>query len=144
LFSEICQQRGQALIQLRQLAVHDLKVLLVRVPALVVDGDEGDAFFDKPPCHETALTKGVASIAVTHFLLFLAKVEELPSIPEDEFIGLLFGIDDGFQRRAFGAHRQQRVDGRLVAQRHHGARQLQRGAADCAARRARCAAKPST
>jgi hypothetical protein len=99
MLGKVCQQRGEALIELRQLAVHDLEVLLVRVPAFVVDGDERHAFFDETPCHEAGLTKRIATIALTHLLLLLAEIEELASVTQNEFIGLLFGIDDGFQRR---------------------------------------------
>ena len=46
--AQVLEQGRQAAVELGQLGAHGLEVLLVRVPAAVVDGHVGDALLDQP------------------------------------------------------------------------------------------------
>ena len=81
-----------ALVQLRQLPAHGLEVLLVRVPALVVDGDVGHAALDQPPRHQAGLPERVAAVALAQLVLLLREVEHLAGVAEDQVVGLLLGL----------------------------------------------------
>ena len=108
--TEILQEHGEALIQFGQLAVHRLKVLLVSVPALVVDGDVGHAFFNESARHEAALAEGVATVGITNLLIFKGEIEELAGVAEDHLVGLLLRVRDGFQRGVSGQGSAERVE----------------------------------
>ena len=76
----------------------DLEILLVRVPALVVDRDVGNAVLDQPPRHQARLPERVAAIAVAQFLLFLREVEQFAFVAEDQLVGLLLATRGGHHR----------------------------------------------
>ena len=89
---QILQQRRHAFVHFRQLPAHDLEVLLVRVPALVVDRDVGHAVFDQPPRHQAGLPERVAAVAVAQVVLLLRQIEHLAGVAEDQFVGLFLGF----------------------------------------------------
>ena len=76
----------------RQFPAHDLEMLLVRVPALVVDGDVGDAAFDQPPRHQAGLPERVAAVAVAQLVFLLREIEHLAGVAEDQVVGLFLGL----------------------------------------------------
>ena len=78
---QVRKQCGHALVHLRQFPPHGLEMLFVRIPAFVVDGDEGHAFFDQPPCHQARLSERVAAVAVSEFVFLLARSNSLPASP---------------------------------------------------------------
>ena len=88
-----------------QLPPHDLEVLLVRVPAGVVDGDIGHAALDEPPGQQARLPELVAAVAVAELVLLLRQVEDLAGIAEDQVVGLLFRFLQARQPRVVGALR---------------------------------------
>ena len=94
-----CKQRRHAFVHLRQFPAHGLEMLLVRVPALVVDGDVGDAALDQPPRHQAGLAEGVAAVTVAQVVLLLRQVEDLAGVAEDQVVGLLLGLLGGGQLR---------------------------------------------
>ena len=89
---QIGNQRGHALVQFRQLPAHDLEVVLVRVPTVVVDGDVLDALLDQPASDQARLPEGVAAVAVREFVLLLGQIEDLARVAEDQIVGLLLGL----------------------------------------------------
>ena len=74
-------------------------MLLVRVPALVVDGDVGDAALDQPPRHQAGLPEGVAAVAVPQLVLLLREIEDLARVAQDQVVGLLLALRRGRQLR---------------------------------------------
>ena len=51
------------------------EVILMRVPALVGDGDEPHARLDQPPGQETALPEPRPTIPLTQAVIFLLQLE---------------------------------------------------------------------
>ena len=79
---QVLEQSRQALVCFRQLAAHGLEMLLVRVPALVVDGDVRDAVFDQPPRHQAGLSKPVSPVSIPKFGAFLRQIKQLAGVAE--------------------------------------------------------------
>src|SRR5262249_54012632 len=64
-----------------------IEVVLVRVPAVRVDLDEGNAGLDESPGEQAALAEGSAAVAVADAVLFLADVERLQPRTADHLRG---------------------------------------------------------
>ena len=107
---EVLQQRGQALVQFRQLAPHGREVLLVRVPALVVDGDVGNAALDQSPGHQARLAEGVAAVAVAKVVFLLRQIEHLAGVAQDQVVGLLLRVFVGGELGVAGQGMAERVE----------------------------------
>ena len=62
---EVADERGEGLVERRQLAAHARRVMfVVHVPAAVGQRDEAHARLDQPPGQEHALAGGVAAVLV--------------------------------------------------------------------------------
>ena len=81
-----------ALVEFRELLSHRLEMLLVRIPASVVNGYIRDAAFDQPASHQTCLAKSVHTVAFSEFLFFLGNIEYLARIAQDQVISLFFTL----------------------------------------------------
>ncbi len=86
-----CKQGGHCFIHFRQFPAHDLEMLFVRIPAFVVDGDKGNAFFDQAPRHQAGLPERVAAIAVSELVFLLGEIEQFAGVAQNQVIGLFFG-----------------------------------------------------
>ncbi len=69
---------------------HDLEVLLVSVPAAVIDRDVRHARAHQPTRHRAGLPESIAPVTLSEFVLLLRQVEELPGVAEDHVVG--FGL----------------------------------------------------
>ena len=78
-------------------------MLLVRVPAFVVDGDVGDAALDEPAGDEAGLAESVAAVPIARLGRFLRQVEELPGVAEHELVRLFLGAVE-LPESAVGGH----------------------------------------
>ena len=97
---QVFQQGRHPLVHFRQFPPHGLKVLLVRVPALVIDRDVRDAVLDQPPRHQARLPESVAPVPVPQVFLLPRQVEQLAFVAQDQLIGLLLGFDERGERIA--------------------------------------------
>jgi hypothetical protein len=89
---EVGQQRGHGRIHLGHLALHGLEVLLVRVPAAVVDRHVGHAHFHKATGHQATLTEVVATVAIAQGFVLPAQIEYLAGLAEHRLVGRLLGL----------------------------------------------------
>ena len=92
LFGQILQQGRHGLVHFGQFSIHGDKMLLVRVPSLVVNSDIGDAMCHQAPGHEAGLAKGIASITVSHGIGFLGQVEQFACLSKHQIIRLVFAL----------------------------------------------------
>ena len=86
------------------------KCCLVRIPALVVDGDVGDAALHQPARHQAGLPEGVAAVALPQVVLFLREVEDLARVAQDQLVGLALGVGGGGELRVGRERVGQRVE----------------------------------
>ena len=69
-----------------------LEILLVRVPAVVVDGDVRNAFFNQPPGGQAGLPELVLAVLGPQFVLLLRQIKNLSPVAQNQVIRLLFGL----------------------------------------------------
>ena len=101
---QIREQRRVGRIQDGQLLVHGFEVVDVRIPAAVVDGDEGNAGFHQAPGEQAGLAEHVAAVPGAHRVLLFAEIEGLARVAQDQAVGLFlvlvhsleFGLAFGF------------------------------------------------
>jgi hypothetical protein len=89
---KVLEQRGETFVQLRQKLPHRLKMLPVRVPPFVVDGDVGNPALDEPPGREAAPPKRVLPVALPEFVFLLGQVENSAGVSGDELVGFVFRL----------------------------------------------------
>ena len=94
-----CEQGRHALVHFRQLPAHGLEVLLVRVPAFVVDRDVGDAAFDQPPAPSGTTARTCCGRSGPADRPSPATGRTLCPVAQDQLVGLLLGLGQCLERR---------------------------------------------
>ncbi len=77
---QVFEQRRDALILHGQLLAHRVEVVLVGVPAAVVDRNERDSRFHQPAGQQAGLPELVPSVAIAHRVFFLREIERLARV----------------------------------------------------------------
>ena len=70
-------------------------MLFVGIPTFVIDGDEGDAFFDQAPRHQAGLPERVAAIEVSQLVFLLGEIEQFAGVAQNQVVGLFLGYIQG-------------------------------------------------
>ena len=96
---QILEQGRHSFVHFRQFPAHDLKMLFVRVPAFVVDGDVRDAVFDQPPRHQARLPERVAAVAFSQIVFLLGEIEQFARVAQNQVVRLFLGLGQGLDRR---------------------------------------------
>ena len=92
------------------LPAHRLEIILVRIPAAVVDRDIRNAAFDEPPRHEARLAELVFAVAVAQFRFFLGQIEHFRPVAEDHVVSPVFRLRGRRDLRIGGHRLRQRVE----------------------------------
>ena len=87
---QILQQGCHGLVHLGKLLAEDGEVVLVRIPALVVDRDVGHTAFHESPSGETRLPESRPAVAVTKLVVLLGQIEHGGPVAQNQVVGLVF------------------------------------------------------
>jgi hypothetical protein len=107
---EVGQQRGEPAVELGQLAAHLGEVVLVGVPARVVDRHVRHALLYEPARDEARLPELRAPVPVAQRVGLGREVERARAGAEDQLVRLLLGPRERAHRRVVGQRLAQRVE----------------------------------
>ena len=65
------------------------KIVVMRIPASMIDADERDAVLRQPPGHQAALAEPIAAIAIPQLVFLSRQVEGLFRVAQDHPVGFL-------------------------------------------------------
>src|SRR4051794_12692041 len=72
---QVGHQLGHRLVDRAVIVRGTIEVVVVRIPTFLVDLDERDAGFNKPPRQQTPRSKFGAAICIAHFVRLFAQIE---------------------------------------------------------------------